>query len=60
VWERFRGGGRRQNGAVGRPYFRGVDGTAKYGQDQDGARHFCWFRTERTRRFWASAIREKR
>jgi hypothetical protein len=47
--------------ARGRPtMFPGADGTTKYGQDQDRARHFCWFRTERTRRFQASAVREKR
>jgi len=65
VWERLRGGGRRQSGAVGRLWLSGADGTAKYGQDQDSACHFCAFRTERTRRsertrrFWASAVREK-
>jgi hypothetical protein len=35
----------------GRPtLLSGADGTAKYGQDQDSACHFCAFRTERTRR----------
>ena len=51
------GGGRRQSGAVDPTLFSGADGTAKYGHS---AYHFCAFRTERTRRFWTSAVREKR
>jgi hypothetical protein len=55
-------GGRPPGERCGKPTpLPGADGTAKYGKSpKTEPVAFCQFRTERTRRVWASAVREKR
>lgn len=60
MWERFRGGGQRQSGAVNRQPFRALTGLPNTEKPKTEPVAFASFALSVLVAFWASAVREKR